>query len=62
MRELEDIEADLDKLQMAYIAEDDDRIQIDLELRFSLLLEEATKVDGVLRLEVGVTICNWVRS
>jgi hypothetical protein len=62
MRDLEDIETELDKLQISYIAEDDDQIQMDLDLRFTHLLEEATALDGVLRREVGVTICNWVRS
>lgn len=62
MRDIEDIENDLDRLQQEYIAEEDDEKQLQLEMKFDRLLEEATELDGRLRLAVGVTITNWVRS
>lgn len=62
MRTLEEIEDELDELQQAYIREEDDDAQLKLELKFDRLLEEATDVDGVLRLAIGVNITNWVRS
>lgn len=62
MRDIEDIENDLDRLQQEYIAEEDDQKQLQLEMKFDRLLDEATEVDGRLRLAVGVTITNWVRS
>ena len=62
MRDIEEIEDDLDKLQQEYIAEEDDEKQLQLEMKFDRLLDEATEVDGRLRLAVGVTITNWVRS
>jgi hypothetical protein len=61
-RTIEDIEDDLDELQQAYIAEDDDMLLMELERKFAVLLDEATEVDGRLRNAVGVVITNWVRS
>lgn len=61
-RTLEEIEDELDELQQSYIDEEDDVRQMELERKFSLFLDEATEIDGVLRNAVGVTICNWVRS
>ncbi len=61
-RTIEEIEDDLDELQQAYIAEDDDMLLMELERKFAVLLDEATEVDGRLRNAVGVVITNWVRS
>lgn len=61
-RTIEEIEDDLDELQQAYIAEDDDILLMELERKFAVLLDEATEVDGRLRNAVGVVITNWVRS
>ena len=61
-RTIEKIEDELDELQKAYIDEEDDDAQLDLEIRFARLLDEATELDGVLRTAVGVTLTNWVRS
>ena len=61
-RTLEEIEDDLDRLQQAYIEEEDDVALMELERKFAMLLDEATEVDGVLRNAVGVMITNWVRS
>ena len=62
MRDIEEIEDDLDKLQQEYIEEEDEDKQFQLEMKFDRLLGEATEVDGRLRLAVGVSITNWVRS
>lgn len=62
MRDIEEIEDDLDKLQQEYIEEEDEDKQLQLEMKFDRLLDEATEVDGRLRLAVGVSITNWVRS
>lgn len=61
-RPIEEIEDDLDELQKAYIAEDDDIRLMELERKFAMLCDEATEVDGRLRNAVGVVITNWVRS
>lgn len=61
-RTIEKIEDELDELQKAYIDEEDDDAQLDLEIRFARLLDEATELDGILRTAVGVTLTNWVRS
>ncbi len=60
-RSIDDIEDDLDRLQEAYLEEEDDEAQIHLSLKFSYLLQEATDADGVDRLAASVTIHNWVR-
>lgn len=62
MRDIEEIEDELDELQQAYIREDDDDLQLKIEMKFDRLLDEATDADGKLRLAVGVGITNWVRS
>ena len=62
MRDIHEIEENLDQLQLDYLDEEDDKKQITIERKFCELLREATEVDGVLRLEVGVTIHNWVRE
>lgn len=59
MRNIEEIEKDLNELQLAYINEDDEIKQLDIERKFSHCLEEATAADGVLRIANGVTINNW---
>lgn len=61
-RTIDEIEDDLDELQQDYIAEEDDILLMELERKFAVLLDEATKVDGRLRNAVGVVITNWVRS
>lgn len=61
-RTIEEIEDDLDELQQAYIAEDDDVLLMEIERKFAMLCDEATEVDGRLRNAVGVVITNWVRS
>lgn len=59
---IEEIEDELDQIQIAYIDEDDEFIQLDLERKFSYLLDEATAIDGILRTAAGITITNWVRD
>ncbi len=61
-RTLEKIEDELDKLQLDYINEEDDRRQMDIERKFDYLLDEATILDGVLRIAAGVTVNNWTRT
>lgn len=56
------IEDDLDEVQLAYINEEDDVRQMELERKFDQLLDEATTLDGILRIAAGVTINNWTRS
>lgn len=62
LRTIEEIEDEMDELQQAYIAEDDDALLMEIERKFSRLCDEATEVDGRLRNAVGVVITNWVRS
>ncbi len=59
---LEVIQDSLDKLQRDYLDEEDDYIQMEIERKFTYLLDEATKIDNVLRVAAGVTITNWVRE
>lgn len=61
-RSIEIIEDDLDEIQLAYITEEDDMRQMELERKFDQLLDEATSLDGILRIAAGVTINNWTRS
>ncbi len=61
-RTLETIEDELDKLQLSYINEEDDMRQMEIERKFDQLLDEATILDGVLRIAAGVTINNWTRT
>jgi hypothetical protein len=61
-RDLSTIEAELDELQSSYLEEEDERIQMQIVSRFSACLREATEVDGVERVAVGVTIHNWVKK
>lgn len=56
------IEEALDKLQIEYLNEEDDFLQMEIERKFTYLLDEATKIDNILRVAVGVTITNWVRT
>lgn len=58
---LEDIEDELDALQKSYIDEEDDHLIREIERKFDYLLDEATALDGALRIADGVTINNWVR-
>ncbi len=59
---LEVIQDSLDKLQRDYLDEEDDYIQMEIERKFTYLLDEATKIDNVLRVAAGVTITNWIRE
>lgn len=61
-REIETIENELDKLQIEYIKEDDEFQQMEIERKFTQLLEEATSIDGILRTAAGVTITNWTKT
>jgi hypothetical protein len=58
---IEEIEEELSRLQQAYIDEEDDDRLRDIERQFDFLLDEATSMDGVLRIAVGVSITNWIR-
>jgi hypothetical protein len=59
---IEDIENELEKLQLAYIDEEDDIRQQELERQFTYKLMEAEKIDGIDRLSMNVNICNWIRT
>jgi hypothetical protein len=61
-RAISAIEADLDKLQVAYIDEEDDRKQMEIVRRFDQFLNEATEADEIDRIAAGVTIHNWVKE
>ena len=61
-RAISAIEADLDKLQVAYIDEEDDRKQMEIVRRFDQFLNEATEADEIDRIAAGVTIYNWVKE
>ena len=61
-RTLETIEDELDKFQLSYIDEEDDMRQMEIERKFDQLLDEATILDGMLRIAAGVTINNWTRT
>ena len=61
-RTLEDIEDELDELQLSYIDEEDEFIQLEIERKFTQRLLEATKLDGIERIADGVTIHNWSRE
>lgn len=56
------IEDDLDKLQVAYIDEEDEIKQMKIIRRFDQLLQEATDTDQIDRIAAGVTVHNWVRE
>lgn len=61
-RTIEDIENELEELQRAYIDEEDDIKQLELERKFTYKLMEATEIDGIDRLAMNVNICNWIRT
>jgi hypothetical protein len=61
-RAIKAIEDDLDKLQVAYIDEEDDFKQMEIVRRFDQFLNEATERDQVDRIAAGVTIHNWVKE
>lgn len=61
-RTIEDIENELEQLQLAYIDEEDDVKQLELERKFTYKLMEAAEVDGVDRLAMNVNIHNWIRT
>lgn len=61
-RRIDEIEDELDDLQLEYINEDDEVNQIEIESKFSHLLQEATALDQVDRIAASVTINNWVRD
>jgi hypothetical protein len=56
------IEDDLDKLQIAYIDEEDDIKQMKIVRTFDQFLKEATDADQIDRIAAGVTIHNWVKE
>ena len=62
MKTIEDIENELEELQLAYINEEDDVKQMELERKFTYKLMEATEIDGIDRLAMSVGIHNWVRT
>ena len=59
---IDEIEDRLDKLQAAYIDQEDEIEQIELVRQFTLLLREATDLDGIDRVSAGITINNWTRE
>lgn len=61
-RSLEEIEEELDELQEAYVEEEDEVKRRQIERRFDLCLDEATELDGILRVAAGVTIVNWTKE
>ena len=61
-RAINAIEDDLDKLQVAYIDEEDDFKQMEIVRRFDQFLNEATEADQKDRIAAGVTIHNWVKE
>lgn len=61
-RTFKDIEDDLDHVQLDYLNEEDDMKLMELEREFDQLLDEASTMDGVLRIAAGVTINNWTRT
>ena len=61
-RAIKAIEDDLDKLQLAYINEEDDMKQMEIVRRFDQFLNEATEADEIDRIAAGVTIHNWVKE
>ncbi len=61
-RAISAIEDDLDKLQVAYINEEDDMKQMEIVRRFDQFLNEATEADEIDRIAAGVTIHNWVKE
>lgn len=62
MRDIEEIENELDELQSAYLDAEDDVEQMKIESKFTQLLIEATSVDGRERVSANVTITNWTRE
>jgi t-SNARE complex subunit (syntaxin) len=58
---LEDIKDKLDALQKSSIDEEDEQLIREIERKFDHLLDEATALDGVLRIADRVTINNWAR-
>ncbi len=62
MRDIEDIENELDELQAAYLDAEDEVEQMKLESKFTQLLLEATEVDGKDRIAANITITNWSRA
>jgi hypothetical protein len=61
-RTLKLIEDELDRLQLSYINEEDDMKHMEIERKLDQLLDEATTLDGILRIAAGLTINNWIRS
>lgn len=62
MRELEEVETELDELQAAYLDAEDETELMRLESKFMQLLMEATEIDGRDRVAANVTITNWTRE
>ncbi|MES2525564.1 MAG: hypothetical protein V4598_00695 [Bdellovibrionota bacterium] len=62
LREIEEVEDELDELQSAYLDAEDDSEQMKLESKFMQLLMEATEIDGRDRVAANVTITNWTRE
>ncbi len=61
-KSLEIIENELDLLQKAYVDEEDERKIREIERKFDHFLDEATAIDGKLRIAAGVNINNWTRD
>ena len=59
---IDEIEDELDALQLSHVGEEDPKLQREIERKFDRLLDEATAVDGKLRVANGVTITNWTRD
>jgi hypothetical protein len=62
VREIQEIEDELDRLQGAYVQEEDEVAQMEIERKFTHLLQEATDTDGMDRIAASVTITNWTRE
>lgn len=62
IRQIDEIEDELDDLQLAYINEDDDVKQMEIVRKFTYGLKEATDTDHIDRIAAGVTITNWTRD
>jgi hypothetical protein len=62
MRDIKEIENELDELQSAYLEAEEEHEQMKLESKFMQLLKEATETDGKDRISANVTITNWSRE
>lgn len=62
MKDIEEIENELENLQSAYLDAEDEVEQMKIEIKFTRLLTEATELDGKERVSAKVTITNWARE